>query len=293
MRTAVSLTTGTLLSVGLLVSGCWLLGGSEGGDDVDELDCNDDKDNDNDGFADCDDPDCWDEAPCDDPLGELRPCDETQPPFDKPSIMLLVDVSGSMDEAIDSGDKEPSSKWHVATTALAGLVERWSDRIDFGLDVFPNSGNCDVDAPVRRDIERDTPAHLITAALPMAPYGHSTPMYCALANFTDPEYAPGFSGSASPKFIVLLSDGADLCGTSCSIFGDATPGDFEALARDLAGRGITVMPVGFCRETESEQLQALARGSKSFFGTYLDAEDEQRLDESLELIAQAAAGCSR
>ncbi len=293
MRTATLLTAVSCLLVSLLAPGCWLMGGPEGEDLRGERDCNDDRDNDHDGLADCDDPDCADEPPCDDPLADLQPCDAAEQTGAPPRIMLLVDVSGSMDEPLDPDDEDSKIKWDVATAAIERLVDKWSDLIDFGLDIFPNSGNCEVGAPVRRDVAGGTSSEVVTAALPMAPYGHSTPMYCALDNFADPDYAPGFSAAGSPRFIVLLSDGADLCGTSCSIFGDATSSDFQALAQRLAAQGITVMPVGFSREAHSEQLKALARGSKSFFGSYLDAEDEQQLDEALELIAQAAAGCSR
>ncbi|MFO8074270.1 MAG: vWA domain-containing protein [Polyangia bacterium] len=274
-------------------------------DDDGAADADSDADSDTDGDADADS-----DADGDADTGTF--CDEQDFPISlvPPRLMLLVDFSFSMTDPIDPDALNPQDKWPVARQALIEMVTGYGGQLHFGTDIFPDgsgSNKCEVDDPVEYDIQLDSGSAIISYYTSAStPNGNGTPLYCGMQNFLDPTYAPVFNDPEAPSYLVVVSDGADLCGTGCFYCGpfnqSAECDDIDVELGELTAQlydeqGIRTFAIGFGDDAVSadvaeDQLGAIAANGHTDVDQYLDAADEEALYAALDVIAESAVSCT-
>ena len=221
-----------------------------------------------------------------------------------PHLMILLDKSSSMTDSLSSG----GTKWAQAQPAIEHLITTYQNQILFGFDAFPSSGNCDVDDPIVLDISADFTANpTVTAAMwATSANGSSTPLYCGLNILSDATYAPRLNDPAATKFVVVVSDGADLCGDECcvpDIFDPfnpaciATSGEFSTLASELNSvHGIKTFVIGFDDpggdNVSEDQLNAIAANGGTPFTSFLLASNQSQLEAAFDQIAAEVVSCT-
>jgi len=179
-----------------------------------------------------------------------------------PKVVLVVDISGSMDEKDDAG----TVKIEGAKRALLGVLQGLSPATLVGLHPYPSDGNC---GPGTTADGLEAGSEQLRAAITGLVAGGNTPTGPALRAAADRILSLG--GGAT---IVLVSDGESNCG-----------GDPCEVARQVAaeGVGITVNTVGFKISPQgADELKCVAEATG---GHYFYAADTDRLTTS---IADAA-----
>jgi len=125
---------------------------------------------------------------------------------DKPSVLLILDRSSSMVAYnVPSGE----TRWAAARTALNTILGTFSDRIDFGLMVFPYPDGCNPGRVVV-DIGPGTTEAInnYLAEPPPPPPANSTPMAATIERAA--EYAP-LRDTSKRRAVVLITDGREWC----------------------------------------------------------------------------------
>jgi hypothetical protein len=218
-------------------------------------------------------------------------------------IMILEDKSTSMSD---------SEKWDSAVHAINVILDEFIFDVEFGLDMFPtydapetdeegNPMRCAIGEHVLKDVGPGT-ASDISQTIGTASLSSGTPLYLAMANFANPDYAPIFSDvtANSENYLVIVSDGADTCGTDPTtngggmMFNGATGRQLADATIDLREDfNIKTIVVGFGEGADPNQLNAIAGEGGTRFDTYLDADDGDQLTETLtEIVSSVAVPCS-
>ena len=212
-------------------------------------------------------------------------------------VMLLEDKSLSMDD---------NNKWTLATSAINGMVTAYESEIQFGLDLFArgttttntqtggrpgrNNGvstSCAVGESVIHDVALDNGTVIVNELQNWGP-ADATPLYLAMENYVDASYAPEFSGGDGNRFLVVISDGKDTCGTE-GIFDQqngASAADLSAVTEELATMGIHTIVIGFGDGVDPNQLNAIAGVGGTSFTQYLQASNGDDLNAALSDIAE-------
>lgn len=250
----------------------------EGDDD------NDSQSEDNDGDNDDDD-----DVP--DPDGESTVCEEWDVAIEPkpPRLMILQDISGSM--VVDQND-QPVEKWNQAKAAISGMLDRFDDEVEFGVDVYSNDGNCGVGSPVLSDTAPNNGDEIMALLEQQQPVG-ATPIYRGMQNFLDLAYAPRFAAVDASSTLVVVTDGSDTCGPLGWGL-PASPGELrDVTSRLLDQRDIRSIAIGFGGGIENgeAQLNAIAEAGGTPFDTYIHAQDEAELESSLEDIVDSLVSC--
>lgn len=217
-----------------------------------------------------------------------------------PRIMILLDRSASMNDEVTGFT---DTKWDQATAAIENIVQTYYYDFLFGFDAFPSSGNCDVDGPILVDVGETTAGNqdVITALYGTTADGASTPLYCGMEILGDPSYAPGLNDPAASKYMVVVSDGADLCGEGCCTALNpiahpecvATNSEFAQMVSGLVDDAdIRVFAISFDAENVSEtQLNAIASNGGTGQDEFFDATDQTSLEDVFDIIAQEVISC--
>ncbi|MBN2715243.1 MAG: VWA domain-containing protein [Deltaproteobacteria bacterium] len=250
----------------------------------------DDETSDGNGDDDSDDADDADSA-------EVEICEELTTDLSRvpTKVMILEDKSLSMDD---------NNKWTLALEAINGMATAYDNDIQFGLDLFArasdtsdnntgrpdrnnNNASCAVGESVIHDVALGN-ADLIVDALSNASPSDATPLLLAMRNYTDPAYAPLFLGGDGNRYLVVLSDGQDTCGTDgvFSMQGGATAAELAAVTAQLAENGIKTIVIGFGQGVDPDQLNAIAAAGGTSFTEYLQASDGEELKAALSTIAE-------
>ena len=255
-------------------------GDTDGDTDVDS-DADSDADSDSDGDIDTD-------TVCDEQDFEI----ELAPV----RLMILQDMSASMTE----GTPE---KWSQAVPALTTLLTDWADsQIEFGFDVFPDGSGtglagmgCGVWNDAMYPPAPDTEDDIIYYISSETPNGASTPLWCAMANFNldDPDvYVEEMHEPSAERYLMVVSDGADLCGTACNIWGAASATQLGNVTAGLLDNwGIKTFVIGFGDGADEAQLNAIAENGGTEFDTFFPADNEAELYDAFETIAGAVISC--
>jgi hypothetical protein len=274
---------------------------AEGSDSDADSDTDEDSDTDTDSDADSDaDADSDSDGGTDTDI-----CDELDFPIELApvNLMILQDMSYSM------ADPEVASptNWSYAVPALNQILADWADsQIRFGFDIFPDGSStalkgCLVDDPVLIDCGEDTETNISTYINGNTPNGASTPLYCGMSAFLDTEYAPLFNDMEANRYMVVVSDGADLCGEGCCTALNpvahpecvATADEFEMLSQELVAMGTRIVVIGFGSGVDAAQLNAIAAngGMPAPYNQYIFANDDATLEAALTEIANEVITC--
>jgi len=181
------------------------------------------------------------------------------------SVLLLLDLSGSMNAALPGGEPRVS----VARRAVKGVAELLPGEAQIGLRVYGAQS-----PPARKNCQ-DT--HL---AVPFGPASKQGELIGKVIEETRAQgYTPiayslqqaanDFPADAKQRVIVLVSDGKETC-----------QGDPVVAAKALAAKGFVVHTIGFIVDTAARmQLQAVARATG---GAYFDAPVGPELPNTLK-----------
>jgi len=215
------------------------------------------------------------------------------------TLMILEDMSGSMapnfnDETQKWDDDSNPGRWSIVKLALQSLLKTYADtQIEFGLDFFPEGGkNCSISSTPKFDCALNN-SQVIYDALPAddAPKG-STPLYKAMDNYSNAGFAPGCMGEDKQKYLLIVSDGQDSCGTGGWSSKKATAKELGEESAKLKGLGIKTFAIGFGDGVDESQLNAIAAAGGTNFTTYLPADNKSALEDAFNKIAHSIVNCN-
>ncbi len=256
-------------------------GNGEGDSDTDaDSDSDSDSDGDSEGSGDSDSDGDGDDT------GE-EVCAEADFPIEAAPVRLMIalDMSGSMRDDL----------WPQAKPALIDMLNNWVGLgIQFGFDIYPNDGGCEVNPPPLFDCALDQEQAIINRLNNIEP-GGGTPLYCEMRKFTDPNYAPGCTGATEgTTYLLIVSDGSDGCGKNCvmptlppppaSIFGDMSEELFQQ-------HGIKTFAIGYGDSFSSDELNAIIRKGGTGRKGFISATDGAALQQALEDLATSVVSC--
>jgi len=202
---------------------------------------------------------------------QVEPIDFVQPP--PPSLMLMVDRSGSMGQPLDGGD----DKWSIMQAALARITADYDSAIDFGLTLFPTGAACNGGA-VYVDIAPLSGGRVRSELARFSPAG-GTPTHTTLEDARS--YFAALPPSDAGRFILLATDGLPNCGDGTTR--NATVDETLAALRSLATHGVNSYVLGFGGEANNapDTLNAMAEagGTASYFPVSSPAELDRALDD--------------
>jgi Ca-activated chloride channel family protein len=193
---------------------------------------------------------------------------------DPAKVLLLLDVSGSMNERISSG----GTKFAAAKRALKQVADALPAGTEVGLRVYGS----EIAEPKAENPKACQDTELV---MPIGPLNR-TKMYRAVDSFeavgeTPIAYSLGKAvddlGDSGRRVLVLISDGEESCA------GDPCP-----LARKLADKGVDLQfnAVGLDVSSKArKQLKCIAEAGN---GSYYDADESDDLSEALRKITQRA-----
>ena len=193
---------------------------------------------------------------------------------DPAKVLLLLDVSGSMNEKISSG----GTKFAAAKRALKQVADALPAGTDVGLRVYGS----EIAEPKAENPKACQDTKLV---MPIGPLDR-TKMYKAVDSFqavgeTPIAYSLGKAvddlGDSGRRVLVLISDGEESCA------GDPCP-----VARKLADKGVDLQfnAVGLDVGGKArKQLKCIAEAGN---GSYYDADESDDLSEALRKITQRA-----
>jgi Ca-activated chloride channel family protein len=189
-------------------------------------------------------------------------------------VLLVLDVSGSMNEPIATG----GTKLAAAKRALKQVADSLPPGTEVGLRVYGSK----IAEPKSRNPKACTDTQLV---MPLGPLDKST-MYRAVDSFTAKGETPiAYSmqksvadlGAEGKRVLVLISDGEETCAK------DPCPA-----ARRLASEGVNLQfnAIGLAVNSKArKQLQCIAEAGG---GSYYDASRSGDLSEALRKLAQRA-----
>ena len=189
-------------------------------------------------------------------------------------ILLLLDVSGSMNERISSG----GNKFAAAKRALKHVADSLPPSTEVGLRVYGS----EIAEPKSKNPKACTDSELV---MPIGPLDRNK-MYRAVDSFKAKGETPiAYSleksvddlGSSGRRVLVLISDGEETCAK------DPCP-----TARKLAAAGVDLQfnAVGLAVNGKARrQLQCIADAGN---GSYYDASQTPDLSEAIRKITQRA-----
>jgi Ca-activated chloride channel homolog len=205
-------------------------------------------------------------------MTSLQPAQADEPEPTK--VLLLLDVSGSMNEPIATG----GTKLAAAKRALKQVADSLPPRTEVGLRVYGSK----IAEPKSRNPRACTDTQLV---MPLGPLDKSR-MYRAVDSFTAKGETPiAYSmqksvadlGAEGKRVLVLISDGEETCAK------DPCPA-----ARRLASEGVNLQfnAIGLAVNSKArKQLQCIAEAGG---GSYYDASRSGDLSEALRKLAQRA-----
>ncbi|NLW55461.1 MAG: VWA domain-containing protein, partial [Firmicutes bacterium] len=170
------------------------------------------------------------------PLSDLLPVHnqlEQRVLFPTLSLLILIDTSGSMDQAQYEGG---FSKLRLAKEATIAALQLLVEEERLGVLAFDSQPRWVVSLQ-----QVDDPERIIHRLAPLQT-GGSTNLYAAL----EEAYRSLAKEETAIRHILLLSDGI------------SEPGDFETLAQAIADSGITISTVGIGQDADRELLANLA-----------------------------------
>src|SRR5678815_3606418 len=163
-------------------------------------------------------------------------------------LMMVLDKSSSMLGAVDATGV---AKWDIAKDVISQVATTYENKIDLGLNIFPNPNQC---APGKTVV---TPGPGNAAAI-QAAFGADPPTggnYTPMAQSIDAASADASLADAGRRpTILLVTDGWQWC----SPYEPATrPWPIDAVKRARA-KGINVYVVGFGAAVDTETLNQMA-----------------------------------
>lgn len=209
-----------------------------------------------------------------------------------PTVMLVVDQSGSMDAPLSGG----LSRWDAmrrALTADDGLVTALESQVEFGLALYSDAPRGSSSCPIVSEVPsmimgRSAIDEVYRRASPLG----ETPTGDALNQLID-NLPTTLDGGDDPYIFILATDGEpDRCGRPDGHDATSRQQSVDAVARAY-GQGVRTYPLGVGLGTVSaDHLSQLAMaGSGGMSGQYWEAGDTTSLRDALLEIVRGELTC--
>lgn len=231
-------------------------------------------------------------------------CDEPSVSMERTPgrLMILQDISMSMFD--DEDDPSLPIKWDQAKAALSKVLNKYSGKgVAYGFDLFPDGSTdpmggtrCGVSNKVVIDTALGQEKKIVNEFDELHVAG-ATPIFLAMQNFLDPNYAPLFSGPGSARILLIVTDGEDNCGKEGKEPSfTASENAFIDLTRSLRkDHGINTVVVGFGEGvtggTNEKKLNAIARNGGTDFKEMIKADSQKALQEALGRVTGLIVNC--
>ncbi len=203
-------------------------------------------------------------------------------------LMILQDFSSSM--AYGS-----PKLWDMAKSALVNVLENTAfTAIEFGFDIFPDSGDCNV-GTLQFDCAPNNQSSIIAELNSINPKAtnSATPIYCAMKNYLNSSWAPGFVAPGKSPYLLVVSDGKPVCAVECKGM-NGTPvssSDLSSVTDDLLDAGIKTFVIGFGYDDNPAYLDAIAGSGGTGVTSYIPASDDQELEDALSEVLGSVVTC--
>jgi hypothetical protein len=222
-----------------------------------------------------------------------------------PDMLVVLDRSGSM---APGGNDRGTDRWSGSVAAVTEVVERFEDRVSFGLMTFPNAGaggrggntqQCAAGS-VNVPVGGDTSAAIASVLERMNPGGY-TPTAATL------EAVRGVIGETvvvdavvPPKYVLLVTDGDPNCSGSWSSGSGFGQPDPEARQQTIAAiealteLGVRTFVVGYQTADTgfAQQLDMMAAAGGTGERQHRSVDSGDDLVSAFEEIADRAVSCS-
>jgi hypothetical protein len=205
-----------------------------------------------------------------------------------PELLLVLDRSGSMREAVDGSF---TSRWEETSAAVENVLARTDGTTLWGLKTFPSPEGCDVQPEVEVPIgPQSQPVVSAVRVTVPNPGAAGTPTAAAILAGT--RYLSGRT-SRNPKYMVVATDGLPTCPADFVV---AEQEAVDALAAARAA-GIESFVIGIATlGTDADRvlgLMAAAGGRpRPMTPAYYPAGDRQELVAALGQITRVVETCS-
>ena len=209
-----------------------------------------------------------------------------------PNVYIMLDISSSMNWAVDGGFNPPSgeSRWELALQGLIDMSEDLADEVRFGLGTFPpQSGSCSDGLGEVLPMDDHSSTTLIDTFSGLE-IGGSTPMYNGLEYIQSNDLVTDASDPFDDqrvKTILLVTDGEPNCDPYGATEGGAVDNVVDRL-ESIADDGISTHILGFAHNTDSLATFAEAGDTQ---GHYL-ADDPDSLSAAISDVAALLVDCS-
>jgi hypothetical protein len=188
-------------------------------------------------------------------------------------------------------------KWIQARSALISLLASFgfTDLLEFGFDVFPDVRDCWADKPLVID-SAPLNGQNIFDILTLIELSQSTPLFMAMGNFLNDSYAPVFTSTDYPSYLIIISDGKDTCGNETDHFPDealgANAAQLGTRARSLLDeQQIFTIAIGFGEAADPEQLNAIAQNGGTDYDRYIQVNNRNELEAVFHELAAYTINC--
>jgi hypothetical protein len=216
-------------------------------------------------------------------------------------VMLLTDISTSMSDKVPGGGKV---KWIAARDALVAVLENWigSEEIEFGIDFFPNhlADSCATNDKAMFDVTPLSAEEIIfyLSGAKVSTCGGATPLCAAIENFNVkkfPDYAPKFTGSNANRYLIVISDGEDMCGNDAGGHPSCLEMEWETTnTEELFQQGIKTYTIGIFgggMYGGGLALDKIMKAGGTGMTSNIKADDQDTLFKELDSIAQKSLSC--
>lgn len=212
-------------------------------------------------------------------------------------VMILADGSSSMTQKIDG-----EVKWNQARDAIVDALLPWvgNDGIEFGIDFFPNHqvDSCATNKTALFDTESSGAQAIVDYLAPTtaAVCGGATPLCASIENFDKdkfPTFAPKFTADNANRYLILVSDGNDMCGDNYGGHPSCTAYDWETTnTQALLDNGIRTYTIGFHTGDIMGTLDKIAAAGGTGQDTHINTDDKETLEAELSNIAKNVLSCT-
>ena len=169
---------------------------------------------------------------------------------DPPSVMVLMDHSGSMNEKVSD-----VKKYSMAKTALNGVLTDYQSNVSFGLMFFPTTGSCGTgDVAVTPALDnKSTIMGEVESHDPQS--GKYTPLFSILGATLSEYNKTAYDGQR--KFALLITDGKETCHPDKNN-DTQMRNHLKAQAEALKAAGIIPFVIGFGGQVDAKALNYIA-----------------------------------
>jgi hypothetical protein len=208
-----------------------------------------------------------------------------------PTVMIVLDVSGSMGDTPDGSGNGPS-KMDIAKSALNTLIMKYGDRIPFGFTTFTSTGiDCNQGVQILVEPKHGTSSQILQQVAAATPTGGTNTGEAVNQVAADPAM---HDPSRPSSYILLITDGEPNCDSTDPSFTEQ-----QVLMAAQASTPIKSYVIGFGALPSADQMvmDAMAQnggvpcqGAACNGHKFYAADSAMALDAAIDAISQQISG---